>query len=107
MRRSPQGLIIRIPVEAQARQTSCHAFSRAASNSEVHSTDVIPCMDSLALFFRVYVEGMAVGNITSTEVVDLAQHVQTVLKQRLGSQMVFPSQVRSLGSCRPSTGRMT
>lgn len=44
-------------------------------------------------FLRVYIEGLAVGNITKSEVVGMATKLRAMLSSQLGTRPIFPSQV--------------
>jgi hypothetical protein len=43
---------------------------------------------------RVYIEGLAVGNITESEVLGMTAKLREMLTSQLGTRPVFPSQVR-------------
>ena len=47
---------------------------------------------------RVYIESLAVGNITQAEVSGMAEKLRALLSSQLGTCPVFPSQVADLGS---------
>ena len=45
----------------------------------------------------MYIEGLAIGNITQSEVEGMAARLRALLTAQLGTRPIFPSQVKKEG----------